>query len=83
MVLFLVLCQYLTQLWQVKGPKLTSRGHVMIKIGHVAFVSMRLDERDSVTPFPRLNPRLTGGGAFDAPPSQIFAIAQKRTALST
>ena len=34
--------------------KLTSRGHVMIKIGHVAYVSMRLDERDSVTPFPRL-----------------------------
>ena len=30
------------------------------------------------------NPRLTGGGAFDAPPpSRIFAIAQKRTALST
>ena len=28
------------------------------------------------------NPRLTGG-AFDAPPSRIFAIAQKRTALST
>ena len=26
----------------------------MIKIGHVAYVSMRLDERDSVTPFPRL-----------------------------
>ena len=29
-----------------------------------------------------INPRLTGG-AFDAPPSRIFAIAQKRTALST
>ena len=30
------------------------------------------------------NPRLTGGGAFDdAPPSRIFAIAQKRTELST
>ena len=30
-----------------------------------------------------INPRLTGGGggAFDAP-SRIFAIAQKRTALS-
>ena len=34
--------------------KLTFRGHVMIKIGHVAYVSMRLDETDSVTPFPRL-----------------------------
>ena len=34
--------------------KLTSRGHVMIKICHVAYVSMHLDERDSVTPFPRL-----------------------------
>ena len=31
--------------------KLTSRGHEMIKIGHIAYVSMRLDERDSVTPF--------------------------------
>ena len=26
----------------------------MIKIGHVAYVSMRLDETDSVIPFPRL-----------------------------
>ena len=26
----------------------------MIKIGHVAYVSVRLDERDSVAPFPRL-----------------------------
>ena len=26
----------------------------MIKIGHVAYVSMRLDETDLVTPFPRL-----------------------------
>ena len=26
----------------------------MIKIGHVAYVSMRLDETDSVTAFPRL-----------------------------
>ena len=26
----------------------------MIKIDHVAYVSMRLDERDLVTPFPRL-----------------------------
>ena len=34
--------------------KLTFRGHVMIKIGHVAYVSMRLDEKDSVIPFPRL-----------------------------
>ena len=34
--------------------KFTSRGHVMIKIGHVAYVSMRLDERDSFTPFQRL-----------------------------
>ena len=34
--------------------KLTFRGHVMIKIGHVAYVSMRLDERDLVTSFPRL-----------------------------
>ena len=34
--------------------KLTFRGHVMIKIGHVAYVSMRLAERDSVIPFPRL-----------------------------
>ena len=34
--------------------KLTFRGHVMIKIGHVAYVSMRLDETDSVIPFPRL-----------------------------
>ena len=25
----------------------------MIKIGHVAYVSMRLDETDSVIPFPR------------------------------
>ena len=31
----------------------------------------------------QFNPRLTGG-AFDAPPpSRIFAIVQKRTALST
>ena len=30
------------------------------------------------------NPRLTGGGgAFNAPPPRIFAIAQKRTVLST
>ena len=34
--------------------KLSFRGHVMIKIGHVAYVSMRLDETDSVIPFPRL-----------------------------
>ena len=34
--------------------QLTSRGHVVIKICHVAYVSMRLDETDSVTPFPRL-----------------------------
>ena len=34
--------------------KLTFRGHVMIKIGHVAYVSMRLDETDSVTLFPCL-----------------------------
>ena len=34
--------------------KLSFRGHVMIKISHVAHVSMRLDETDSVTPFPRL-----------------------------
>ena len=34
--------------------KLTFRGHVMIKIGHVAYVSMRLDETDTVIPFPRL-----------------------------
>ena len=34
--------------------KLTFRGHVMIKIGHVAYVSMHLDEADSVIPFPRL-----------------------------
>ena len=26
----------------------------MIKIGHVAYVSMRLDETDSALPFPRL-----------------------------
>ena len=26
----------------------------MIKVGHVAYVSMRLDETDSVIPFPRL-----------------------------
>ena len=30
-----------------------------------------------------LNPRLTGGGGRLTPPSRIFAIAQKRTALST
>ena len=30
-----------------------------------------------------INQRLTGGGAFDAPPPRIFAIAQKRKALST
>ena len=34
--------------------KLTFRGHVMIKIGHVAYVSMRLDGTDSVIPFPSL-----------------------------
>ena len=34
--------------------KLSFRGHVMIKIGHVAYVSMRLDETDSVIPFPCL-----------------------------
>ena len=27
---------------------------MMIKIGHVAYLSMRLDETDSVIPFPRL-----------------------------
>ena len=31
----------------------------------------------------RVNPRLTGGGVWRPPPSRIFAIAQKRTALST
>ena len=30
-----------------------------------------------------VNPRLTGGGGVWRPPSRIFAIAQKRTALST
>ena len=34
--------------------KLTFRGHVIIKVGHVSYVSMRLDETDSVIPFPRL-----------------------------
>ena len=34
--------------------KLSFRGHVMIKIGHVAYVSMRLDETDPVIPFPLL-----------------------------
>ena len=34
--------------------KLTFRGYVMIKIGHVAYVSMLLDETDSFIPFPRL-----------------------------
>ena len=30
-----------------------------------------------------INPRLTGGGVWRPPPSRIFAIAQKRTELST
>ena len=34
--------------------KLSFRGHVIIKIGHIAYVSMSLDETDSVLPFPRL-----------------------------
>ena len=34
--------------------KLTFRGHVMIKLGHDAYVSMRLDETDSVIPFPHV-----------------------------
>ena len=34
--------------------KLNFRGHVMIKVGCVAYVSMRLEKTGLVTPFPRL-----------------------------
>ena len=41
-------------LTQGQISKLTLRGHVMTKIGHVADVSVHLDETDSVSAFPRL-----------------------------
>ena len=43
----------------------------MIKIDHVAYVSLRLNETDSVILFPRLNPRTAGGGWISTP-SQVF-----------
>ena len=61
---------------------MTFRGHVMIKIGHVAYVSMRLDETDLVIPFPRLNPRPYRGGGVQPPPLRFFADSKNTVARS-
>ena len=41
--------------WKVQGQNLTSgQGHVLTQVGHIAYESMRLDERNTMRPFSRL-----------------------------
>ena len=38
-----------------QGQNLISgQGHVVTQVGHIAYVSMRLDERNTIRPLPRL-----------------------------
>ena len=38
-----------------QGQNLTSgQGHVVTQVGHIAYVSMRIDERNTMRPFSRL-----------------------------
>ena len=65
-------------------PTLKLDGQPTALVDQVRYLGVILDSELNLNSHVEyVNPRLTGGGRLTPPPSRIFAIAQKRTALST